>query len=150
MLYYALRQEPRMFVSTLEAREPGVAYTIDTLERLRQELSPERCQLFLIVGADSLYNFAQWKEYQRIPTLAELIPVERPGVSDIAHDAALVTTLRSELGKPLADQIVANVVPYHGKPLSSTEIRERMALGEESLPLPAGVLRYAKTRGLYR
>jgi len=150
MLYYALRQDPRMFVSTLEARTPGVAYTIDTLERLRQELSPERCHLFLIVGADSLYNFAQWKDYHRIPTLAELIPVERPGVSDIAHDSALVTRLRSELGNPVADQIVANVVPYNGNPLSSTEIREKLALGEESLPLPAGVLPYAKARGLYR
>jgi nicotinate-nucleotide adenylyltransferase len=139
-----------MFVSTLEARTPGVAYTIDTLERLRKELSPERCHLFLIVGADSLYNFARWKEHQRIPSLAELIPVERPGVSDIAYDPALVTTLRSELGNPVADQIVANVVPYDGKPLSSTEIRERLALGEESLPIPAGVLRYAKARELYR
>jgi ADP-ribose pyrophosphatase len=150
MLFYSLRNEPRMFVSPLEARVPGVAYTIDTLERLRGELPPERCSLFLIVGADSLQTFDQWRDYKRIPTLADLIPVERPGVSDIAHDHDLVTKLRTELGGAVADRILDNVVPYDGAPLSSTEIRRRIALGEETLPLPPRVCRYAHERGLYR
>ncbi len=150
MLFYALRDDLRMFVSTMEARTPGVAYTIDTLERLRQEISPEQCRLFLIMGADGLQNFAQWKDYKRIPTLAELIPVERPGVSDISHDQSLISTLSSELGQPVAEQIVANVVPYEGAPVSSTEVRRHIALGEEVLPLPPEVVRYAKERGLYR
>jgi nicotinate-nucleotide adenylyltransferase len=150
MLFYSLRDEPRMFVSPLEVRVPGIAYTIDTLERLRRELSPERCNLFLIVGADSLEHFAQWRDYKRIPTLADLIPVERPGVSDIAHDPELVGRLRAELGEAVVDRILANVVPYDGNPLSSTEVRRRIALGEETLPLPPRVFRYAQERGLYR
>lgn len=150
MLFYALRDDPRMFVSTLEARTPGVAYTIDTLERLGRELSPERCRLFLIMGADGLQTFARWKDYKRIPTLAELIPVERPGVSDISHDQSLVSALSSDLGRSVAGQILANVVPYEGTPMSSTEIRRHIALGGEALPLPPEVFRYAKERGLYR
>ena len=150
MLFYALRNDPRMFVSTFESRTAGVAYTIETLERLRKELSPEQCRLFLIVGADSLVTFSRWKDYLRIPNLAELIPVERPGVSDIANDHKLLEKLTRELGPSTVESLVANVVPYEGQPLSSTELRQRIARGEEKLPLPPGVPHYTKERGLYR
>jgi nicotinate-nucleotide adenylyltransferase len=150
MLFYALRTDPRMFVASFEARVPGVAYTIDTLERLRKDLPPERCQLFLIVGADSLHTFSKWKDYTRIPSLAKLIPVERPGMSDIAKDLGLMKKLTEELGPGTAQALRTNIVPYEGNPLSSTELRERIAQGEENLPLPQGVARYTKERGLYR
>lgn len=150
MLFYALRNDPGMFVSTFEARVPGVAYTIETLERLRKELPPDRCQVFLIVGADSLETFSRWKDYARIPSLAQIIPVERPGISDIAHDDELLIKLKRELGSSTVDALVAHVVPYDGVPLSSTELRQRIALGEEKLPLPPGVSDYTKERGLYR
>jgi nicotinate-nucleotide adenylyltransferase len=139
-----------MFVSTLEARVPGVAYTIETLERLRQELPPDRCQLFLIVGADSLQTFSKWMDYTRIPELAQIIPVERPGISDIAHDLELLEKLTRELGSSTVEALLAHVVPYEGEPLSSTELRQRIAQGEEKLPLPPGVPNYTKERGLYR
>lgn len=150
MLYYALRNDPRMFVSPLESRVPGVAYTIETLERLRHALSPDQCRLFLIVGADSLQTFSRWREFNRIPELAEIIPVERPGVTDITHDLDLIEKLARDLGPSTTEAILANVVPYEGPPLSSTEVRTRIAHGEEKLPLPAGVAEYAKERGLYR
>jgi nicotinate-nucleotide adenylyltransferase len=150
MLFYALRNNPGMFVSTLEARVPGVAYTIETLERLRQELPPDRCQLFLIVGADSLQTFSKWMDYTRIPELAQIIPVERPGISDIAHDLELLEKLTRELGSSTVEALLAHVVPYEGEPLSSTELRQRIAQGEEKLPLPPGVPNYTKERGLYR
>ena len=150
MLFYALRNNPGMFVSPLEARVPGVAYTIETLERLRQELPADRCQLFLIVGADSLQTFSKWRDYARIPELAQIIPVERPGVSDIAHDGELLGRLTRELGSSTAKALLAHVVPYEGKPLSSTELRQRIARGEEKLPLPPCVSDYTKERGLYR
>ena len=150
MLFSALRNNPGMFVSTLEARVPGVAYTIETLERLRQELPPDRCQVFLIVGADSLHTLSKWKDYARIPALAQIIPVERPGVSDIAHDEELLGKLKRELGSSAVEALLAHVVPYDGEPLSSTELRQRIARGEEKLPLPPGVSDYTKERGLYR
>jgi nicotinate-nucleotide adenylyltransferase len=150
MLFYALQNEPGMFVSTLEARVPGVAYTIETLERLRQELPPDRCQLFLIVGADSLHTFSQWKDYARVPELAQIVPVERPGISDVAHDVELRRKLTRDLGPSTVENLLAHIVPYEGDPLSSTELRQRIERGEERLPLPPGVFEYTRERGLYR
>ncbi len=150
MLFYALRHDPRMFVATLEARVPGVAYTVETLARLREKLPPDQCELFLIIGADSLQHFSEWRDYDRIPTLAELIPVERPGISDIANDEQLRRKLTKELGTSTVTRFLANVVPYEGHPLSSTELRQRIADREENLPLPPGVSEYTTERGLYR
>ena len=150
MLFYALRHDPRMFVATLEARVPGVAYTVETLARLREKLPPDQCELFLIIGADSLQHFSEWRDYDRIPTLAELIPVERPGISDIDNDDQLRRKLTKELGTSTVTRLLANVVPYEGHPLSSTELRQRIADREENLPLPPGVSEYTTERGLYR
>jgi ADP-ribose pyrophosphatase len=150
MLYYALQNDPRMFVSTFESRVPGVAYTIETLERLRHALPPEQCRLFFIVGADSLQNFSLWRDFKGIPKLVDIIPVERPGTAEITHDLDLIRNLSRDLGPSTVEAILAKVVPYEDQPLSSTELRTRLARGEEKLPLPPGVSQYAKERGLYR
>jgi len=34
-------------------------------------------------------------------------------------------------------------------PVSSSEIRRRLAAGEQDVPVPEGVLRYIRERGLY-
>ena len=150
MLYYALQNDPRMFVSPVESRVPGVAYTIETLERLRHALPPEQCRLFFIVGADSLQSFSLWRNFTRIPELVEIIPVERPGITDITHDLDLIRKLARDMGPSTVEEILAKAVPCEGQPLSSTEVRTRLGRGEEQLPLPPGVSQYTKERGLYR
>jgi nicotinate (nicotinamide) nucleotide adenylyltransferase len=150
MLQYALRDDPRMFVSPLEARSPGVAYTVETLERLRQKLSPEQCRLFLIIGADSLQSLSQWRDFTRIPTLAEIIPVERPGITDITNDLELLQKLTRELGASTVESLMAYLVQFNGPPLSSTEVRSQIARGETTRTIPPEVARYAQERGLYR
>ena len=149
MLHYALGNDPKMFVSPLEARAPGVAYTVDTLQRLRSELPSEQCQLFLIVGADSLNTFSQWKDYTQVPELVDIIPVARPGMSDVINDPHLIAKLSRELGEGIAAEIVRNVVPYDGPALSSTAIRTKLKNGEPGLPIPSDVYRYSTARGLY-
>ena len=149
MLHYALRNDRKMFVAPLEARVPGVAYTVDTLQRLRRELTPDTCQLYLVVGADSLGTFSQWKDYKRIPELADLIPVARPGASDIVGDQELVSKLTTELGEGVVAKLLHNVVPYSGAALSSSEIRAQLKEGETQLPIHPDVYRYSSARGLY-
>ena len=149
MLHYALRDDRNMFVSPLEARKPGVAYTVETLQRLRRELSPEQCRLYLIVGADSLESFSKWKDYKRIPELADIVPVARPGVSDVTHDPELIAKLTTELGEREAHKILHNAVPLTRAPLSSTEIRKQLKDGETNVEIPPDVYRYSNARGLY-
>jgi nicotinate (nicotinamide) nucleotide adenylyltransferase len=138
-----------MFVSPLEARVPGVAYTVDTLEQLRKRIDADQSSLFLIIGGDSLHTLTRWKDYARLPTLAEIIPVERPGASDISHDLELREHLSAALGPDVATRILSNIVPYEGRALSSTELRTRIRAGESSLPMPTCVHHYCVKRGIY-
>jgi ADP-ribose pyrophosphatase len=150
MLYYALRDKPGMFVCPIEARSPGNSFTVDTLERLRSELPGSASELFLIVGADCLQKFNQWKDYRRIPELAEIIPVERPGTGDLGHGELLPPELSRELGVETAWQITSNLVLGLREPLSSTHIREQLRAGQEGdVQIPPMVLGYLQSRGLY-
>lgn len=149
MLQYALVGHPRMFVSPLEARVPGVAYTVNTLEHIREELAPDECELFLIVGADNLKTLSRWKDYQKLPALAEIVPVARPGSSAVSDEPGLAEKLRSELGPDVADRVLKNLVPNDGAPVSSTEIRAQLGKGERNPPMPASAYRYCFERGIY-
>ena len=149
MLHHALLTHPKMFVSPLEARAPGVAYTVDTLERIRREIDSAHCALFFIMGADSLQSLSRWKNYTRIPTLAEIVPIERPGSRPLACDKELFTRLSDELGSDVADQILRNIVPYEANSLSSTEVRARIMQGETRLPMPDTAYRYCVERKIY-
>jgi nicotinate-nucleotide adenylyltransferase len=53
-------------------------YTFDTLTRLKTELG-DGCQLFCLIGADSLANLRLWYRAAEIPFLAPLIVAARPG-----------------------------------------------------------------------
>lgn len=149
MLHYALRNDRTMFVSPMEARVPGIAYTVETLQRLRRELSPDQCRLYLIIGADSLESLSKWKDYNRIPELAEVIPVARPGVSDVTNDPQLIAKLTAELGRDEVERILNNSVPYTGNPLSATEVRKQLRDEIKNIAIPSDVYRYSTARGIY-
>lgn len=79
--------EQRLEVSDLEARRAGASYTVDTLEELHAH-QPES-ELFLIVGSDVALEFANWREPERVLSLATLSVAERPGSSRPAVEQAL-------------------------------------------------------------
>jgi len=89
----AFRGDERIAVSDVELRRAGPSWTVDTLEWAWRELAPE--VLYLIVGADQLRSFADWREPQRILELARLAVMTRPGevlpVADIPYDRIDVT-----------------------------------------------------------
>lgn len=150
MLYYALRDKPGMFVCPVETRSPGNSFTVDTLERFRSALPKESSQLFLIVGADCFQSFNQWKDYRRIPELAEILPIARPGTSDLGDGELLPPDLSQELGGKTANTITRNLVPGLPEPLSSTQVREQLRAGQErDVQIPPSVLGYLHSRGLY-
>ena len=112
-------------VSRVEADAPGGGRTIDTLEYL-QKKHPEH-QFALVIGTDILPETPQWKDFDRIEKLVEVIVVPRAGFPS-----------ERAKGPPLP-------------PVSSTEVREMLARGEDvSALIPREVLAYLAQRGLYR
>ena len=77
MARLAVRRNPAFTVSTLETRRGGPSFTIETL-RVVAARSPG-ARLFLLMGGDSLEEFAGWREPEAILRLATLAVAERPG-----------------------------------------------------------------------
>lgn len=114
-------------VCEIENEREGVSYTIDTVDLLRARFPDAR--FLLVVGTDILADAPKWKQWDRLKTLVELVPVRRDGVQGSEVDD----------GTPLFPN------------LSSSSIRERISRGQDVDALvPAGALALIRTRGLYR
>lgn len=129
MVELAISGEPCFRVDTRELERDGPSYTVDTLNSLRQEYPDAR--LFLIIGADNLEGFPDWKQPGRIRELAQLVVYGRSGSPVDPED---------------------DVVELDGGlwPDSSTEARERIeAGGDTDDVLDPAVQSYIRSHALY-
>jgi nicotinate-nucleotide adenylyltransferase len=96
----------------------------------------------LLVGADQLASFQQWKEPDAVLEMARVAVATRPGLGleELSH--AL-----EQLGRP--DRI--ELFPIEPQPIASRELRARVARGESLDGLvPPAVAEEIERRGLYR
>lgn len=75
MVKKAISGNPHFELSLMEMNEDGYTYTYRTLETLKEK-NPGT-DYYFIIGADSLYNFASWKEPERICRACTLIVATR-------------------------------------------------------------------------
>src|SRR5581483_10092017 len=107
------------------------SYSIRTIEQIKAALDAED-ELFFLIGADAFDEIETWKRWQDLIRLVIFIVSARPGREYKIPGGAHVIRLDS-----LA------------LPVSSSEIRSRLAAGEPTPELPAGVRSYIKAHGLY-
>ena len=123
--------DPRFMVDAIEIERPGLSYTVDTLATVAARETGS--ELFLLVGADILGSFNQWREPGRILELATLVVLERSGGGDLP---ALPGRSRS--------------LPTRRIDVSSTEIRARVAAGKSIRGfVPDAVGEFIAAEGLY-
>ena len=135
----AIQDNPRFRLELLEVNRSGPTYTVDTLRELRSA-HPD-CEFFFILGVDAALGLDTWREFDEIPSLAELVVVNRPGVASDQLDA-----LR---GKPFFSKL--RMLNIDGVEVSSTEVRNRVAQGLAIDTLvPQSVQRYISEYSLYR
>ena len=134
MTRLAVFGQPAFRVSTLEVRRRGPSFTVDTLRALKTR--HPRARLYLLIGADSLDDFANWHEPREILKLATLAVAARPGAA--GKRPRLASRHVVHLDNPVLD-------------LSSRAIRARVAAGRSIRYLvPDRVARYIAQRRLYR
>jgi len=131
MLKAAIAGHPGFAFSDIEVRRPGRSYTVETLTELKSRFA--RDELFLVIGADQFRELKTWKQPERLPGLARLIVITRPGTRRVKGivPARRVTVRQIEI--------------------SSTEIRGRIASDlsvRDMLPQP--VLRLIRRNKLYQ
>lgn len=122
MVSAATALDPRFGASRIEIDRPGLSFTVSTLEAFALEY-PD-AERYLLVGEDAWARFAEWREPDRIRTLARTdVLARRPG----------------------------SRYPGRVVEVSSTEVRERVRRG---LPIRGFVLDpvadIIASQGLYR
>lgn len=143
MLLLGTANEPAFEVSRIEIDRGGPSYTIETLLTVRDVL-PD-AELFLLMGADSLADFAHWRRPDEICRVALPLIVNRGGQAPPDFDslAEIVSTER------LAE-IKAARVQMPPMEMSSSTIRQLIATnGEWEDLVPAKVATYIRDHRLY-
>jgi nicotinate-nucleotide adenylyltransferase len=180
MTRLAIAAEPAFALSLADAPQPSGTpnYTLETLEALRTELSPES-SLFCLMGADSFAGFSRWHRAAEIPFLAPLIVASRPSESQwLQHGLASAlpegltmeavpapdkTGLKIDLRHYILRNPAGQQVPFYLLPglhieISASQIRDQIR--SQTLPssvapkpehalLPAPVLEYILAHHLY-
>jgi nicotinate-nucleotide adenylyltransferase len=139
MARLACAGNPGLAVSAAEVEREGLSYTVTTLEQLHDAGLGE---LHFILGADALADMYRWHQAPRIPELAHIVAVARPGHEpDIDAATARLPALAGRV----------TVLEGPRMELSSSDIRRRIAAGRPVRYLmPDPVIAYIAANQLYR
>jgi nicotinate-nucleotide adenylyltransferase len=128
MLRLALEDNPSYEIDARELAPGASGYTVDTLKELRLELGGQM-PLWLLMGADQYARLEHWHRPEDVKRLARIAVFARPGV---------------------ALQGNVPVIPMQPMPISASEIRARLARGEDIAGLvPPAVASYIERHRLY-
>jgi len=130
MAELACAGDPRFQVSRLEEGSSR-SYSIDTIEKVRTNLNASD-ELFFIIGADAFADIQTWRRWQDVLREVAFIVVSRPGHPYRIPPGAVVHRL---------DTV--------DLPISSSEVRRKLATGEAPSEVPCAVLEYIRAHGLY-
>ena len=120
MVRLLCREDARLEASDLDAPHEDASpnYTVDALETLRA-LHPD-AEIFALAGADSFLTLRQWREPERLLSLAEWIVVSRPGfaLDDLSSLELSVEQLKR-----------VHLLTGMDEETSATGLRERLRMG---------------------
>ena len=134
MVALAIEGEPRYRLDERELAAGASGYTYDTLLALRAELGPD-VPLVMLIGTDQYEKLDSWHRSRELFSLCRFAVFGRP------------TGIAATAEQPRPGVVHVDMEPI---PISATEIRARIARGEDvSAALPAPVLHYIERHHLY-
>jgi nicotinate-nucleotide adenylyltransferase len=145
MLRRAVAGNPLFDVLDAEIVRGGTSYTCDTVEALLA--GPCRGDsLVLLLGQDQLADLASWRRARELAALVPIAVAPRPGAPEPPWER-----LAAALGDDAVRGIRGRVLPLPASPISSTEVRRRVAAGKSiRCWVPDPVADWIEERGLYR
>ncbi len=141
MVRLAIDGLPWAHWSSVEVDRPAPSYTINTLLHFKACL-PET-ELFLIIGADALAEFAGWRNPEGILDAATLIAVARPGFT-LDASGSLSALLVGRQHRVVLHQTAS---PDTSSREVRARVRERLPVGDH---VPDAVAQYIGISGIYR
>jgi len=163
MVRLAVRSEPRMEVSLVDAPRPDGRpnYTLDSLQNLRKELNPGD-HLYCLMGADAFLTIGKWHRAGDLLLSCDFVVGSRPGfdLSKIAATLPETVSLAAEenstpgcLAIGLRGQDGSSsrlfLLTDLEQDISATEIRQELRSSAAAALDPA-VTAYIAERKLYR
>lgn len=130
MVEIACSLDPRFEASRLE-EGTGKSYSYYTIERVRRQLAPED-KLFFLIGADAFAQIDSWHRAEDVLRAVEFIVVTRPG---------------AEYKPPAGARV--HLLETLALPISSSDVRHKIACGQLVSELPHAVLDYIREHNLY-
>ncbi len=127
MIRLAIDDEKRFSLSTAETDRQGYTYTVDTLELFTRAMP--QTSFYYIIGADTLFELENWKNYERVFFLTDFICILRPG-----HNSRDVQQCAQRLNSRFGHKIF--LADERGPDISSSQIRQQLAENR----LPAGLV----------
>lgn len=144
MVEEAIKRNEKFEVSDMEIKREGKSYTIDTVREILASLD-EDCEIYLIMGADSLEELEIWKDIKKLSQLCHFIIINRPGYS-----INVSQKLTDVIGKERVSDIERLKIEIKPVGISSTEIRKRFKEGGGISGLVSPFVEaYIRRHGLY-
>jgi nicotinate-nucleotide adenylyltransferase len=141
--------DSRFEVDEIEIERTGLSFTVDTLEEYARRFPDS--ERFFLLGVDAFGLLDQWRDQQRVLSLAHLVVLTRasgPGAAREASLDAVVEKVRSIGGSTAATPLVLD---QRRIDVSSTEIRARARAGRPIRGFVTdAVAQYIEFNGLYR
>jgi nicotinate-nucleotide adenylyltransferase len=152
MVELAVAGIPGFVVDDREIRRGGLSYTVPTLDSLRREVGAR--PLCLLMGMDAFEGIETWHQWKRLPELAHLVVMTRPGWTFPSGTALPEWARERAVREP--DQLVltgAGKIYFQAvtpQDISATRIREAIAGGKPVDDfLPSAVLEYIHAHRIY-
>ena len=134
----------RCTVSDYEIAKQGKSYSYDTLCRFS---APHRA-LYFLMGTDMFCSLEHWYRGTELFSLAHMVCVRRGGENETQECACIAEAAQRYEALYRARTMVLAAEPFA---LSSTEVRMRLAAGEDAARYcPAPVAQIIERSGYYR
>lgn len=128
----------------------GVDFKIDRIEQERAQdnysseilplLKRKYGDIVYLVGGDSIAHFHTWHNPGEVAKACPIVAIARDGYGDVKKKT-------KELQKAFGGEF--SVLDYEGRDISSSGLRAKLLLGEDSKDLPEAVMDAIRKRGLF-
>jgi len=142
MVEEAVKGNPGFTVSDIEMGKNTYTYTYLTLQQLKEKYRD--VDIYFIIGADTVLDLLNWKEYEKVFRLCRFLAAARPGF-DISEVKRMIRKLEDQYGADIT------IIETPLIDISSTNIRKRVAEGKSIRYLvPDAVEEFIYKNNLYR
>jgi nicotinate-nucleotide adenylyltransferase len=156
MLKLLIADQDKIAIDLREAKQPGISYTLNTLQKIKQDSPGDHATIVFMIGYDVLLSLNQWERWQELFNYCHLGVFQRRGYNEQPLPAWLQQLLQKrETQHPQQLQESTHgkifIFKQHIDAISATHIRHQLMQHQSPKPnhIPASIVQYALQHKLY-